>query len=281
MFSRFLRFCIYKMSHVNRIRKKFMDLKKKRKKALIIFMTAGDPSLKKTAKLIPAFEKEGVDLIELGVPFSDPLADGPIIQASSQRSLARGTNLKKIIQLVKNVRKSSQIPLVLMSYLNPIWHYGLKRFASEAKQAGVDGVIVPDLPPDEGKEIGFIFKRHGLDLIYLLAPTSNKIRQKRISKESNGFVYYVSLTGVTGMKNKLSETLSTQVRSAKKNSNLPVCVGFGVSTPEQAEAVSKTADGVIIGSAVVSGLHNHRHLDAEALSKKIVRPFAKALRKDR
>ena len=254
-----------------------MDLKKKRQKALIVFMTAGDPSLKKNEELIHSFEKEGVDLIELGVPFSDPLADGPVIQASSQRSLKRGTNLKKILQLVKNVRKKSQIPLVLMSYLNPIWHYGLKRFALKAHRAGVDGVIIPDLPPDEGKEIAAALKRRHLDLIYLMAPTSTKARQKLVARQSSGFIYYVSLTGVTGMKNKLSATLAAQVRSVKRNSRLPVCVGFGVSTPQQAKVVSKTADGVIIGSSVVRALDRHRNFSADKISKKIIRPFVKAL----
>lgn len=264
-----------------RIQKKFKDLKKKGQKALIVFMTAGDPSLKKNRELIHAFEKEGVDLIELGVPFSDPLADGPVIQASSRRSLARGTNLKKILQLVKDVRKKTQIPLVLMSYLNPLWQFGLKRFAAEAQRAGVDGVIVPDLPPEEGKEVSATLKKNCLDLIYLIAPTSTEARQKLVARQSSGFIYYVSLTGVTGLKNALSKTLAAQVMAVKKKSALPVCVGFGVSTPQQAKAVSKAADGVIIGSAIVSAIDRHRNLSAYKISEKIIRPFAKALGKGR
>ena len=265
---------------MNRIHKKFSDLKKAKKKALIVFITAGDPSLRLTEALAPVLEKDGVDFIELGVPFSDPLADGPVIQASSQRSLARGTTLQKILTLVKNIRKRSQVPLILMSYLNPLWHYGLKRFAREARKAGVDGVIVPDLPPEEGREVKAVLRAEKLDLICLLAPTSNASRQKKVAKASAGFIYYVSLTGVTGHKQKLSAALFRQLRAVKKASTLPVCVGFGISTPEQARSVAQNADGVIVGSAVVKALHDHRHLSAEKFSQKFVRPFAKALGKD-
>ena len=266
---------------LNRISKKFAELKKKKQKALIIFMTAGDPSLKKNEQLIHAFEKEGVDLIELGVPFSDPLADGPVIQASSQRSLARGTTLKKILRLVRNVRKTSQLPLVLMSYLNPIWHYGLDRFAVDARVAGVDGIIVPDLPPEEGKEVALAMKRRKLDLIYLLAPTSTPARQKSVAKASAGFVYYVSLTGVTGVKKVLSHGLCANVRAVQRVSRLPVCVGFGVSTPEQARSAVLAADGVIIGSAVVRVLNDSKNSSAPKIAQKLIRPFARALGKVR
>ena len=220
-----------------------------------------------------------MDLIELGVPFSDPLADGPVIQAGGQRSLAHGTTVRKILQLVKDVRKHSDIPLVLMTYLNPIWHYGLARFAAAARQAGVDGIIVPDLPTEEGANIASLMKRHGLDLIYLLAPTSSASRQRAVAQRSNGFVYYVSLTGVTGLRNRLAGGLADQVRAVKKVSRLPVCVGFGVSKPAQARQVSRTADGVIIGTAVVRALHENRKLSSAQLAKKIARPFARAMGK--
>jgi len=256
-----------------------MELKKKKQKALIVFMTAGDPSLKKNAQLVHAFEKEGVDLIELGVPFSDPLADGPVIQASSQRSLARGTTLQKILQLVKSLRKTSEIPLVLMSYLNPIWHYGVGRFAMDARRAGVDGVIVPDLPPEEGKKIASTLARRGIDLIYLLAPTSSPKRQRLVTRSSRGFVYFVSLTGVTGSGRSDSASIRGFVRSAKKMTRLPVCVGFGISTPQDAKKMAAISDGVIVGSAVVKALSSHPKLSAEAFSKRFVRPFAKALGK--
>ena len=265
---------------MNRIQKKFSALRKNRKKALIVFITAGDPSLKKNAELVRAFEREGADLIELGVPFSDPLADGPVIQASSQRSLKRGTNLPKILQLVRQVRRKSQIPLVLMSYLNPLWHYGLRRFAADARKAGVDGVIVPDLPPEEGRDVSSAMRRQKLDLIYLLAPTSPAFRQKKVSHQSRGFVYYVSLTGVTGLRNRLADELGRNVRALKKVSRLPVCVGFGVSTPRQARSVAAFADGVIVGSAVVQAVHQYRSLSADKIAQKAVRPFARALGKD-
>jgi tryptophan synthase alpha chain len=254
-------------------------LARKRQKALIVFMTAGDPSLKKNGELIRAFEKEGVDLVELGVPFSDPLADGPVIQASSQRSLARGTNLAKILRLVKKVRRTSQLPLILMTYLNPVWHYGVARFAKDARRAGVDGVIVPDLPPDEGKEIAAVFHSQKLDLIYLLAPTSGAKRQKMVARRSRGFIYYVSLTGVTGVRRSLSRELSAQVRAVKKVSRISVCVGFGVSTPEQARQAAVAGDGVIIGSAVVRALARHRQWSAAGFARQVIRPFARALGK--
>ena len=261
------------------IRKKFLELKKNKKKALIIFMTAGDPSFKKNEELIGAFEKEGVDMIELGVPFSDPLADGPVIQASYQRSLARGTTLKKILRLVRQVRHKTSLPLILMSSFNPVYHYGLKRFASDARAAGVDGLIIPDLPPEEGSETALLMKKQRIDLIYLLAPTSSAARQKTVARRSRGFVYYVSLTGVTGLRNTLSHGLAQQVRAVKKASPVPVCVGFGISKPDMARKVAAMGDGIIIGSAVVKALHSQRKLSAAAMAKKIIRPFAKALGK--
>ena len=278
MSSKSRTFWIY--NPMRRIEEKFAELKKKKKKALIVFMTAGDPNLKKNEELVYALEKEGVDLIELGVPFSDPLADGAVIQASSQRSLKRGTTLKKVLALVKKIRTRSQIPLVFMSYLNPIWRYGLERFAVQAKKAGLDGVVVPDLPPEEGQEISSVMKDHGLDLIYLLAPTSNAARQKKVSRASTGFVYYVSLTGVTGSKNTYPAEISKQVEAIKKVSRVPVCVGFGVSTPKDARLVAKSADGVIIGSAVVRALHDHKSVSAKKFAEKFIRPFVRALGKD-
>ncbi|MBI4353407.1 MAG: tryptophan synthase subunit alpha [Candidatus Omnitrophica bacterium] len=261
-----------------RIEKKFESLKKERKKALVLFMTAGDPSLEKNEALIHSFEKEGVDLVELGVPFSDPLADGPVIQAASYRSLRRGTNLRKILGLVERVRKRSEIPLLLMSYLNPVWHYGLERFAREAEKAGVDGLIFPDLPPDEGKEASALFERFGIDLVYLLAPTSALKRQKLVARSSGGFIYYVSVTGVTGARSVLPDAAQV-IRRIKREADLPVCVGFGVSTPRQAKRMSQAADGVIVGSAIVKALAEHPDLPAKAFCRRYVRPFARALGK--
>ena len=264
---------------MSRIEKKFSELRKKKKKALIVFMTAGDPSLQKNEQLIPAFEKEGADMIEIGVPFSDPLADGPVIQASYQRSLERGTTLKKILQLVRRVRGKTSLPLILMSSLNPIYHYGLKRFASDARSAGVDGIIIPDLPPEEGKEAASFFRQQHVDLIYLLAPTSPAARQKEVAGRSRGFVYYVSLTGVTGLRTTLAQGLVQQVRALKKISRIPVCVGFGISNPAMGREAASVADGIIVGSAVVRALHECRNLSAQQAAKKIVAPFARALEK--
>lgn len=264
---------------MSRIQKKFLALKNAKQKALIVFLTAGDPSFKKNEELIHAFEKEGADLIEIGVPFSDPLADGPVIQAASQRSLKKGTTLPQILKLVRQVRKRSELPLILMSYLNPIWHYGLQKFAKEARRSGVDGVIVPDLPPEEGRDVEKAFKKQKLDLIYLLAPTSGASRQRAVARRCRGFIYYVSLTGVTGIRKKLSNELVSNVRAIQRVSGLPVCAGFGISTPEQAKAVCAAADGVIIGSAVVKAIDANRGVNASVIAKKILRPFARALGK--
>ena len=264
---------------MNRIERRFLELRRRKKKALIVFMTAGDPSLAQNERLALAFEKEGVDLIELGVPFSDPLADGPVIQQSSQRSLRRGTTLARVLALVKKIRKKSQIPLLLMSYLNPVLKYGVGRFAREARRSGVDGLIVPDLPPEEGRELSLAMKKNGLDLVYLLAPTSGEKRKALVSRASRGFVYYVSLTGVTGLRKSLPAAAQRNIRLIKRKTKLPVCVGFGVSTPGQARTMAKVSDGVIIGSAVVRALSLHPALSAAQFSRKFIRPFAAALGK--
>lgn len=264
---------------MNRIDKKFSQLKKARKKALIVFLTAGDPSLAATEALIPALAREGADLIEIGVPFSDPLADGPVIQASSQRALSRGVTLKKILAMAARVRRRTDAPLLLMSYLNPIWHMGLAAFALAAKRAGVDGVIVPDLPPDEGRDVARIFRSKGLDLVYLLAPTSPAGRQKKVAEASRGFVYFVSLTGVTGARRPLSRAVLSQVAALRRRTRRPVCIGFGVSTPAQARQASTAGDGVIVGSALVKALAAARPLKADAFARRFVRPLARGVGK--
>ncbi len=264
---------------MNRIDKKFSDLRKAKKKALVVFLTAGDPNLARTEALIPELERAGVDLVEIGVPFSDPLADGPVIQASSMRAISRGVNLKKILAMTRRVRKRTSLPLLFMSYLNPIAHYGITGFAREAKACGLDGVIIPDLPPDEGRDIARTFKNHGLDLVYLLAPTSPVRRQFLISKASRGFVYFVSMTGVTGVKRALSGAVLRQVERLRKTTTRPVCVGFGVSTPEQAKAAAAAGDGVIVGSAIVKALHENQSLSAAVFVRRFVLPIARALGK--
>jgi len=236
---------------VSRIQKRFDWLKSKSEKALVAFITAGDPNLATTQELFSVIEEGGADIIELGVPFSDPLADGPVIQAASQRSLKSGTTLKKIIQLVREIRKSSQLPIVLMTSFNPVFVYGQEAFVKEAVEAGVDGVIIPDLPPEEAGEFDILAKARSLDMIHLLAPTSTPDRIEMVGAQSRGFVYYVSLTGVTGARDSIAKGVEEKVSRIKQATSLPVLIGFGISGPEQAKAASKCSDGVIVGSAIV------------------------------
>lgn len=236
---------------MSRIEKKFEELWKKKEKALITYIMAGDPSLQDTEKLIIELEKAGADLIEIGIPFSDPLADGPTIQKSAARALEHRVSLRDAIELVKRIRKVSQIPLICMSYYNPIFKYGEERFVKDAVKAGFDGVIVPDLPPEEAGDLITYSRAAGLDTIFLLAPTSDKDRIKSVCKSSTGFIYYVSLTGVTGEREAVSKDIGKMVNKIKASAKLPVAVGFGISKPEQAREISSLADGVIVGSAIV------------------------------
>ena len=224
-------------------------------KALVAFYTAGDPDLSASKDIFAVIEKNGADIIEIGVPFSDPLADGPIIQASSHRSLQKGTTLKKIIQLVADIRKTSELPIILMTSFNPVFVYGKKEFVADAVKAGVDGMIIPDLPPEEAEE--FLGIAEGLDMVFLLAPTSTPSRIKQVGNISKGFIYYISLTGTTGTKESLSAGLEEKVNEIKKSVSLPVLVGFGVSGPEQARQAAQISDGVIIGSAIVKLIAEH------------------------
>ena len=236
---------------MSRIQKRFDGLKSKGEKALVAFVTAGDPDLETTRELFSVIEEGGADIIELGVPFSDPLADGPVIQAASQRSLKSGTTLKKIIQLVRDIRQSSQLPIVLMTSFNPVFAYGQEAFVSDAVEAGVDGVIIPDLPPEEAGEFDGLAQAQALDVIYLLAPTSTSDRIQMVGSKSRGFIYYVSLTGVTGARDSLAKGVEEKVAQIKQNTALPVLIGFGISGPSQAKAASQCSDGVIVGSAIV------------------------------
>lgn len=236
----------------SRIEKTFNKLKQNNQKALIPFITAGDPDLDTTKRLVIEMEKVGADIIELGVPFSDPIADGPAIQKASYRSLKAGTTLKKIIGLVKELRRTTEIPLVLMTYYNPVFKYGISEFVRDATDAGVDGIIIPDLPPEEGEGIIEEGKRRGLNTIFLLAPTSTKERIKMVASVSTGFIYYVSLTGVTGARETLPETVEASVNKIRKATDKPIAVGFGISTAEQARRIAAFADGVIVGSAIVN-----------------------------
>lgn len=235
------------------------------RKLLIVYITAGDPSLAITEKLVYAFEKAGADIIELGVPFSDPLADGPIIQASHQRALKNKTSLSKILALVKKIRKKSEIPIVLMAADNLIMQYG-ENFEKDAVASGVDGLIIPDLPPEEtGQQANRLTSQQAfepvslsareLDHIYLVAPTSTDERIKMICDASTGFVYLVSIAGITGLRKNLSADISSFVARVRKCTDKPLCVGFGISNPKQAQEIAQFADGVIVGSAIVDILH--------------------------
>ena len=242
---------------MNRIDKKFSELKKSRKKAFIAFLTAGDFGLSSTENLVKEFDRRGADIIELGVPFSDPVADGPTIQSSSERSLKRGTKLPDIIRMVGRLRKTTQVPIVLMGYYNPLLKYGLGKFVSDCVKNGVDGAIVPDLPPEEAGELISAARGKRFATIFLLSPTSDDGRIRLIAKRSRGFIYYVSLTGITGARKKLPEEIGSKVRAVKRYADMPVCVGFGVSTPAQVRAISRYADGVIVGSAIVKEIEKN------------------------
>jgi len=236
---------------MNRITRKFKELKNKGTKAFIAYVTAGDPYLALTEKIVLALEGSGVDIIELGIPFSDPLADGPTIQAASQRALKNKVNLRSIFKMVKSLRRRTEIPVVFMTYYNPILRYGLERFFKCCRDHGVDGVIVPDLPYDEAKALIVSGRSHGVATIFLVAPTSTKERIRNIARISRGFIYYVSLTGVTGARRKLPPEVISNVRFIKSVTDKPVAVGFGISNARQASRIAKVADGVIVGSAIV------------------------------
>ena len=237
---------------MNRIDAKFAALKKKGEAALIPFVTAGDPDMATSLKILHALEEGGADAIELGVPFSDPVADGPTNQRAYQRALAGGTQLTQVLDLVADLRRRNAIPIVLLSYYNPIVQFGQARFCTEAVRAGVDGVVVPDLPPDEADELIAAARPAGLDTIFLLSPTSTDARIRLVAQHSTGFIYCVSLTGVTGARDRLSGDVTPLVRRIRAQTAMAVCVGFGVSTPEQAQHVGAVADGVIVGSAIVA-----------------------------
>ena len=236
---------------MSRISQTFEALKARREKALVAFITAGDPDLETTRSLFQVLESSGADIVELGVPFSDPLADGPVIQAASQRALKAGTTLKKILRLVQELRAGSSLPIVLMTSYNPVWVFGPQKFIEEALKAGVDGVIIPDLPPEEAGDFETCAHEKGLDLIYLLAPTSTPERVRWIGSKSRGFIYYVSLTGTTGAREALADGVREKVQAIKQATPLPVLVGFGISNPESARAAADFSDGVIVGSAIV------------------------------
>ncbi len=237
---------------MNRIDKKFKELEAKDKKAFIAFLTAGYPDLDTTERLVLEFEKRGADIIELGVPFSDPVADGPVIQQSSFEALKKGATLKKILNLVCRLRRKTEIPLAAMSYFNPILHYGTSRIINDAISAGLDASIIPDLPPEEERAFRKEANMRGLAVILFMAPTTSRGRAVSIARQAKGFIYFVSLAGVTGARRQLPKELAAQLRQAKKIApGIPVCAGFGVSSRDQVRFLSSYCDGVIVGSAIV------------------------------
>ena len=236
----------------------FATLRQRGEKALIAYVMAGDPSLQDTEQLVVELEQAGADITELGVPFSDPIADGPVIQQAAERALRSGTSLRTILSMVTRLRARTQIPLVLMAYYNNLHAFGPERFCHEAAQAGVDGVIIPDMPPDEAGPLRGPAAAAGLPLIFLLAPTSTAERRTFVARQSQGFVYYVSLTGITGAKLHNMADVAKNVEKIRKVTRLPVAVGFGVATPEDAAKVAAIADGVIVGSAIVKQIAAHQ-----------------------
>ncbi len=236
---------------MSRITQRFKALRARGERALIPFITAGDPDLETTEALVLALEDAGADLIEIGVPFSDPIAEGPVIQRASERALSRGTSLRQVLELVSRLRDRVEVPLLLMGYVNPIFAMGAVNFAEAASQVGVDGIIVPDLPPEEGNDLYSASSAAGVDPVLLASPTTTPERFRLLAEKTRGFLYYVSLTGVTGTRTSLAGGIEDGVRAAKANGDIPVCVGFGVSSPEHAREIGAYADGVVVGSAIV------------------------------
>ncbi|MBA7550060.1 Tryptophan synthase alpha chain [subsurface metagenome] len=219
--------------------------------ALIPYITVGYPSIEVTLKVVPLLASSGCDIVELGIPFSDPLADGATIQKASFYALKNGVTPRLCLEVAKQLRQLVDIPLVFMTYFNPVFSYGLEEFCSACASSGVSGLIIPDLPPEEGSELEAVTQRQNLDLIYLLAPTSTEERIRLVAQRSRGFIYLVSLTGVTGARDKLSSGLEAFVARVRKVATQPLCVGFGISTPEQVRHVARIADGVIVGSRII------------------------------
>ncbi|MBZ9570610.1 tryptophan synthase subunit alpha [Methanobrevibacter sp. TMH8] len=222
----------------------------KDEKAFIGFLTAGDPSKEKTIEYILAMEEAGADIIEIGIPFSDPIAEGPVIQNANTRALSHGINTDNIFDLVGDVRKKSDVPLAFLTYLNPVFYYGYEKFFKKCKKIGINGIVIPDLPYEEKGEISEIAEKYDVDIISLIAPTS-KDRVKMIAKDAKGFIYLVSSMGVTGVRSEIKTNLEDIIDEIKKITDVPVAVGFGINTPEQSKNISKIADGVIVGSAIV------------------------------
>jgi tryptophan synthase alpha chain len=264
---------------MNRIEERFARLKRAGKKAFIVYIGAGDPNLEATRQLALAFDQAGVDVLELGVPFSDPLADGLVNQLAAQRGLESGTTPPKLLETVAAIRKQSQIPVVLYIYFNLIHKVGMEKFITDAAKAGVDGLLVLDLPPEESDNYETVMRKAGLCHIYLVAPTTPEDRMELIVKRGSGFIYYVSREGVTGMQSKVASNLGEQVAKIRAHTSLPIAVGFGISNPEQAKLVAREADGCVVGSAVVNQIaQNGKSPELVAKVSTFVKSLAEALK---
>ena len=236
---------------MSRLDETFARLRARGERALLPYFMAGDPSLADTRRLVIEAARRGADVVELGVPFSDPLADGPVIQRAGTRALAGGATVARVLETVAGLRAEIDVPIVLLTYYNPVLAFGLKAFARTAVDAGVDGAIVADMPPEESDPLGAEAPAAGLDLVYMIAPTSTVARVRLIARKSRGFIYVVSLTGVTGERQQLPADMATQIATIRRETAMPVCVGFGISTPAQVATVGRVADGAAVGSAIV------------------------------
>jgi len=253
---------ITKNESLSKVDKKFCDLKNNKKLALMPFIMAGDPNIEITSEILLKLQENGADLIELGIPYSDPLADGPVIQVAASRALKSGTNPRKVITLLESLKGKLNIPIILFSYLNPLLCFGFERFCEMATDAGVSGLIVPDLPLEEAYKFSKIVSNHSMDLILLVAPTTPFERMKQISNHTKGFTYLVSVTGVSGERNKMENRVENLIAKLKDVNSNPIAVGFGISTPEHVNKVREWgADGVIIGSAFVKRISSSSKKD--------------------
>lgn len=260
---------------MNRIEHRLAELKQRKEPAFIPYLTAGDPSLEQTEQIVYALERAGADVVEFGIPFSDPVGDGPVIQEAAQRALARGVKTPQIFETIRRIRVNSQVPLLLFSYYNPILAYGVERFAQDASEAGADGVLCVDLPPEEAEEYKRILDENNLCTVFLTAPTTTESRLDIVAAHCTGFVYYVSRLGVTGEQTSVAADLQQAVARIRKHTDKPIAVGFGISTPDHARQVAGLADGVVVGSAIVrliASLGDSKEIPAkvEAFAKSLV-----------
>lgn len=266
----------------NRIDAKFAELRSLGRSGFMAYITAGDPDMEATTRLVPALAEAGVDFVELGVPFSDPLADGVVNQLGAQRALAAGATISRVFDAVRAIRRECEVPLILYTYLNPVYVHGFAKFHEEAAAAGVDGILILDLPPEEIDVNRELTSRHEMRAIRLIAPTTPPARMARIARAAEGFIYYVSREGVTGEQTQVSTSIAAQVAEIKKHTDLPVAVGFGISSPAQSAEVAKEADAVVVGSAIVRRMDEFGSApDFVARVVNFVRPLAEAAHRAR